>query len=191
MGDPRKKKKKFSRPPHLWQKDRLEEEKVLLKDYGLKNKEELWRMKSKLKTSSDLAKNLIAIKTSQAEKEKKQLLNKLQNLGLIKKNAELEDVLGIKLTDLLEKRLQTLVFKKNMAHSVKQARQFIVHEHISVGGKKITSPSYLVSVKEEGLIGFSQDSQLSMAEHPERAKQKKKEKPKRREVRVMRRRRRR
>ena len=38
MGDPRKQRKKFSGPQHPWNKARIDEEKVLLTTYGLKNK---------------------------------------------------------------------------------------------------------------------------------------------------------
>ena len=81
----------------------------------------------------------------------------------------MEDVLTLTLKDVMERRLQTLVFRKNLASSVSQARQFIVHEHISLGDKKITAPSYLVPVGEEGTIQFSQGSVISKASHPIRA----------------------
>ena len=38
MGDPVRIKKKFSKPSHPWRKEKIEEEKILLDDYGLKNK---------------------------------------------------------------------------------------------------------------------------------------------------------
>jgi len=168
MGDPRKQRKKFAKPPHMWQKDRLDDEKKLVKEYGFRNKEEIWKMKSILKGFFDQTKNLIALTTPQGEKEKKLLLLKLQNMGLTKKASQLEDVLGLGLRDLLERRLQTLVYKKNLADSVKQARQFIVHEHIAIGDKKITAPSYLVSTKEESAITFAIDSEYNSPDHPMR-----------------------
>ncbi len=168
MGDPKRIRKKYSGPRHPWQKDRIDEEKKLLKEYGLKNKTELWKVSSKMKNFSDQAKKLIAAKGTQAEKERKQLMEKLNKLGFIQKNANLDDVLGLKLRDFLNRRLQTLVFKKGMARSVNQARQFITHEHIVIGEKKITSPSYLVSVEEEPRINFLQGSSISYSDHPTR-----------------------
>ena len=190
MGDPKKHRKKYSTPTHPWQKERILQEKELMREYGFKNKKELWKANSKLRNCSDQAKNLIPLKTAQAEKEKKQLIHKLQNLGLIEKASQLEDVLGITLKDLLARRLQTFVLKKEFANSIKQARQFIVHEHIFVGGKKITTPSYIVSKKEEGSITFAPDSKMLQPDHPERMQKKKKEKPRRKEVRRIKRRRR-
>lgn len=171
MGDPKKRKKKFSKPHHPWQKERIEEEAILINDYGFKNKKELWKMKSILRNFFDQAKKLIALKTPQADKEKKQLLHKLQALGLVEKTAQLEDILGISLKDLLERRLQTQVFRKGLAKSISQSRQFIVHNHVLVGANKITVPSYLVSKKEEGYISFSPGSKLSDMSHPERIKE--------------------
>ena len=149
MGDPKKQKKKFSGPSHPWQKERIEVEKELLKQYGLRRKYEIWKMDSMLRKFLGRAKTIIAQKNSQAEIEKKQLLIRLNSLGLLKKDSKVEDVLNLTLKDVLESRLQTLVFKKQIAKTMPQSRQLITHEHIAVGTKKITAPSYLVSVEEE------------------------------------------
>ncbi|MBI2134058.1 30S ribosomal protein S4 [Candidatus Woesearchaeota archaeon] len=167
MGDPRRIKKKFSKPSHLWQKARIDEERVLLKEYGLSNKREIWKAASLTRSFSKQAKRLIAIKNSQSEKEGAQLLDKLTGLGLIKEKS-LESVLDIGIKNVLDRRLQTIVFKKKLSRSVKQARQAITHAHITIGSKKITSPSYLVTVQEEGAISFSEKSPFAKQDHPER-----------------------
>ncbi|MEM2915783.1 MAG: 30S ribosomal protein S4 [Candidatus Woesearchaeota archaeon] len=169
MGDPRKIKSKYNRPGHPWQKERIEEERTLLKKYGLKNKTEIYRARSKLKTFSDLAKKLIAARGSQAEKEKTQLLARLAKMGLVEQGAQLDDVLGIQLTNILERRLQTMVFRKGLARSINQARQMIVHEHILVGNRRVSSPSYNVHVSEEASIAFVPTSSFANTAHPERA----------------------
>lgn len=168
MGDPRKIRKTYQTPGHPWQKARIEEEKVIIKEYGMKNKKEIWKMESKLRDFADRAKKLIAASTGQAEKEREELLLKMKSIGLIPPEAGLDDILGLKLRNILERRLQTMLYKKNLARSMDQARQFIVHDHVMVGEKMINSPSYIVSVKEEGLIAFSSKSSLNNPEHPER-----------------------
>lgn len=168
MGDPRKHRRKYSKPSHPWQKERIEEERGMMKEYGLKNKKELWKMESKLKKFARQAKRLIAEKGEQAEKEKMQLLSKLASLGLVPESSDLTAALGITLKDIMNRRLQTLVYKKNLAKSIKQARQFISHNHITVKGRKITSPSYLVTTGEEETISFSPFSEMSSKKHPER-----------------------
>ncbi len=178
MGDPKKTKKKYSTPMHPWQAERIEQEKELTKEYGFRNKTEIWKINSVLRNFLRQAKRLAAVKTEQSEKEKNQLLDRLKRLGLLPETALLEDVLDISLKDLLERRLQTLVFRKNLARSVKQARQFIVHRHIAVDNKKITVPSYLVSKAEEPLISFIPSSSLSSIDHPERKQEERKEAPK-------------
>src|SRR3989344_5376434 len=72
MGDIKRQRKKYSTPSHPWQKERIEEEKIILKEYGLKNKKEIWRISSLLGRFKDGAKKIIALKTKQAEKGKKQ-----------------------------------------------------------------------------------------------------------------------
>ena len=136
MGDPKKQKKKFSSPGHPWQKDRIEEEQELLKQYGLRRKYEIWKMDSLLKKFLHRAKIIIGEKSSQSDLEKKQMLDRLSSLGLLKKDSKVEDVLNLKLKDVLERRLQTLIVRKKMAGTMRQARQFITHEHVAVGEKK-------------------------------------------------------
>ena len=169
MGDPRRFGKKFARPFKTWDETRIAEEKELLKDYGLKNKKEIWRTETMLRRFKGQAKNLIATKGPQAEKEKHQLLARLASLGLTSQTADLDTVLGFTINDLLGRRLQTLVYKRKMARNIKQARQFITHEHVTVKGKKISVPSYLVRKEEEETIVFSPESQLANEMHPERA----------------------
>lgn len=169
MGDPRKNKSKYSRPAQPWQKDRIEEERTLVREYGLKNKTEIYKTVSRLKTFADLAKNLIAARGEQVEKEKQQLLSRLARLGLIKSGAQLDDVLGLQLKNMLDRRLQTMVFRKGLARSMNQARQFIVHEHIMVGKRAVSAPSYHVPISEEGSLAFISNSSLANTAHSERA----------------------
>lgn len=125
-------------------------------------------MDSILKKYKDQAKKLIAVKTKQGEKEKAQMMDKLQRLGLIQAGSELDAVLSLEVKDILERRLQSLVFRNSLARSMNQARQFITHRHVLVGKKKITFPSYIVSQEEEGQISFDPKASLSGEDHPER-----------------------
>lgn len=178
MGSPRRQRKKFSKPSHPWQKERILAEKDIRKSYGLRRKYEIWKMNTLLKGFTKQAKNLITTTGPQSEKETSQLLTKLSSLGLIGADAKLENVLGLTLKDVMERRLQTLVFKKHLARSMKQARQLIVHQHISIEGKKITAPSYLVPLSQETVIQFAQGSSLLDESHPERIQEQKAPKPK-------------
>ena len=177
MGDPKKPKKKFARPRHPWRRQRIEEESAIKEEYGLKNMREIWKMKSFLGRYLDEAKELIAATTEQSKKEEKQMVEKLGKYGFIAQGAGLDNVLSLTLRDILERRLQTQVYKKGFAKSMNQARQFIVHHHITVAGKKITSPSYLVALEEEPQIAFAVHSQLQDEGHPERTPIEKKVKP--------------
>ncbi|MBI4440230.1 30S ribosomal protein S4 [Candidatus Woesearchaeota archaeon] len=178
MGDPKKQRKKYSTPKHPWQRARIESEREIITTYGLGNKKEIWKMSSLLRKFSRQAKRFSTIKSSQTESERAHLLKKLQGLGLLKEGSDIGDILTLGIHDIMNRRLQSLVFRKNLARSMLQSRQFIVHEHISIGDKKINSPSYIVSISEEPLIGFYGSSPLLNAEHPERVLIEKK--PKRR-----------
>ena len=168
MGNPRKLRKKYMTPTHPWQKTRIEEEKRLMRQYGFKNKEELWKLNSKLRRFKSQVKDLIPRDDDEALNQKQELLVKLRGLGLVADDAILEDILAITLEDMCRRRLQSVLVNKNMATTAKQARQFIVHEHITVDSRKITSPSYLVSLSEEAAIHYSGNSPLNSSTHPER-----------------------
>ena len=168
MGDPRKARKKYKSPTHPWQKARLEEESVLAIEYGLKNKEEIWKMESILKNFTNQNKKLVTLMTKQAEKEKINLIKKLKSLGLLKQNQDFEDILNLTIRDIMERRLQTLVHRKGLGKTIKQARQLIIHSHINIGNQRITSPSYLINIDEEKNIAFTSKSSFSSPDHPER-----------------------
>jgi len=168
MGDPKKLKKKYKKPLHPWRKERIEEEKGLFEVYGLKNKKEVWKAESKLKKYTSQAKRLIKGIGKQTEIEKQQLISSLNRLNLINEGAKLEDVLNLNIKNILDRRLQSFVYKLGLAKSIKQARQFIIHGHIFINGKKLNAPSYIIKKDEEDKITFNPRSSLSNAEHPER-----------------------
>ena len=173
MGDPKKQRKKFSSPAKRWSKERIDTEKDLTKEYGLRNKKEIWKAEFKLRNFTRQAKRLISISTKQAEREKEQLLSKLKSLSLLPATAEMENILDLNLKSILDRRLQTIVYKKEISKSVRAARQMITHGHIIVNKTKVTIPSYLVQSNEEQLITIDQTSPFSDSMHPEMKKDKK------------------
>jgi small subunit ribosomal protein S4 len=141
-----RKKKNFEWPKKLYDKPRIVDENKLVKKYGLKNKREIWRTETKIKYFRNRAKLLI---TSES-KEQEHFFEKLNEIGLDVKS--IADVLALEKEDLLKRRLSSIVWKKGLADSAKQARQKIVHKKILISGKAIDAPSYLVKVNEENLI---------------------------------------
>lgn len=64
---------------------------------------------------------------------------------------------GTVLIQMLECRLDNLVYRLGLANSIRQARQMVVHGHILVNGKKVDRPSYGVSIGE--VISLREKSQ--------------------------------
>jgi len=56
---------------------------------------------------------------------------------------------GDMLLSLLERRLDNVLYRLKLAMTRRQARQIIVHGHVLVNGKKVSSPSYVVSIGDE------------------------------------------
>ena len=168
MGYPGKSKKIYNTPHHPWQKARIEEETALVKKFGLRNKKSVWKFSSMLRNMRGQARALLGVigtgrvtEGSHFAREAAQIQGKWQRLGVLKEDSKLEDILALKIDDLLERQLQTLVFRKGFATSMKQARQFIVHGHISVNGRKMTIPSYMVLKAEEDTIGYYVGSSIT------------------------------
>lgn len=147
----RKIKKTYSKPRRPWDKSRIEEERKMIKYYGLKRKREIWKAASLLRAYRQRARNLAAVKNKEEEKK---LLEKLFKLGLLEKNATLTDVLGLTVENLLERRLQTLVVKRGLANTMKQARQLITHGHIGINKRRIIFPSFMVPRDLEDKIDY-------------------------------------
>jgi small subunit ribosomal protein S4 len=160
MGDPRKIRKKWEGPRHPWRKDVLEQEMKLVGAYGLRNKRELWITATIVRRIRHRARSLLAAPKEVREKEEKALIIRLVKLGVLRENARLEDVLALKPEDLLERRLQTIVYRKGLARTIHEARQLIVHGHIAIAGRRIRSPGYLVTLDEERLVDYAPTSPL-------------------------------
>lgn len=154
MGDPKFATKKYGTPKKPWDKKLLETEKNLRQLYGLRNKREIRSMEQLVRGKRRNAKNVLALPLEKRAAKEKELLDSLVRLGVMRGKPALQDVLSLSLESFLERRLQTIVWRKNLANSPKQSRQFITHGHISVNGTKVTVPSYFVTKDEEATIAY-------------------------------------
>ncbi|MCI4434542.1 MAG: 30S ribosomal protein S4 [Thermoplasmata archaeon] len=176
MGDPKFNRKLYESPRRPWEKERIAEENKLLNRYGLKNKRELWKAQSILRNFRAQARRLQALiryNDPQAKKELDEILKKLVRYGLLdQSNASIDAILTLTIDNILDRRLETVVFKLGLANTLKQARQFITHGHIMVGDRVVSIPGYFVKKDEEGLIKYNPFSPLANELHPMRQKPK-------------------
>ncbi len=166
MGDPKKQRKKYETPRFRWRKDILQEELKLLGQYGLRNKHELWRHKTMLSKTRGIARSLIGKTPEERAKMENELLARLKKLGVLDETAVLDNVLDLSIEDLLERRLQTIVFRKGLTRTIFQSRQLITHGHVNIGNRRVTVPSYIVSKEEENQVEYSPQSALVNEAHP-------------------------
>ncbi len=152
MGDPRKAKKSYTRPRSIWTSDQISSELYVVGSYGLRNKKELWKAQTEIARIRNQARALLAISTDVRHEKETKLLNYLSRLGIVEDSSTLDDILNLKIEDILERRLQTLVMKRSNLKSPYQARQIVVHGHVSIGDRKINLPGYLVKKDEETQI---------------------------------------
>jgi len=152
VGDPRKSKKNYNRPRSIWTSDQISSELYVVGSYGLRNKRELWKAQTEIARIRNQARALLSLSIDVRHEKETQLLNYLSRLGLVSSSSSLDDVLNLKIEDILERRLQSIIMKKSNLKSPYQARQLVVHGHVSLGNRKINLPGYLVKKEEETQI---------------------------------------
>lgn len=136
----------------MWNKQRIEEERKLVNDYGLKNHRELWKATSEIRR---IRKNVREVLSGSAEDQVgKDVVARLARHNIVADGAILDDLLVITPSAILERRLQTVVYRKGMAKTLSQSRQFIAHGFIAINGRRTKSPGYLVRKSEEAAITY-------------------------------------
>ena len=171
MGQPKFSRPKTQTPTHPWKAERIEEEHALKDQYGLKRvggMKEIWRERSALRRHRQLAMKLIGrVDTSEGhfKREKEEFLGSMQRKGLISEDADLDDVLQISVENMLDRRLQSQVYYKGFAPSMRAARNMIVHGHIVLGNQKMNVPGYHVLRNQEADIAYHPSSNFNDPNH--------------------------
>ena len=165
MGDPKKKQKTYKTPKRPYDSDALMAELRTIGAYGLRNKRELWKAETELSHMRGQARDLLSLDAEERVIKEQQIINKLAQRGLVMENGRLEDVLTLSVEDLLERRLQTYIFRRGMASSLFQARQLITHGHISINNRKVTAPSYQVRITDEETLDYAKSSPYNNPAH--------------------------
>ncbi|VDP53092.1 unnamed protein product, partial [Soboliphyme baturini] len=115
--------------------ERLDQELKIIGQYGLRNKREVWRVKFLLAKIRKLARDLLTLEEKDPRRlfEGNALLRRLVRIGVLSEDRmKLDYVLGLRIEDFLERRLQTQVFKKGLAKSIHHARVMILQRHIRI-----------------------------------------------------------
>jgi len=160
LGDPKYPRRVWRKPKRPLNYDLKMEELKTLGTFGLRTKRELWKAHTQLSNVRHQARSLLALQQDVREEKEPILMKSLARIGLVSSGATLDDVLNLQVTDLLTRRLQTLVFKKFGFKTPYQARQAVVHGHIMIGDRIVNIPSYTVTTSEEANIKFTPESKF-------------------------------
>jgi len=150
-------------PRRPFEKERLDNELMVVGKFGLKNKREVWRVQLTLARIRKAARELLTLDEKDPRRlfEGAALMRRMYKLGLLNENEnKLDYVLGLTVQKFMERRLQTMVLKNNIAKSIHEARVWIRHRHIRVGKQLVNVPSFMVKVDSEKQIDFASTSPL-------------------------------
>ncbi len=164
MGSPKRIRKKYDKPSMKWNLQRIQEEHKLKEQYGLKTLKELWIAASELRRIRRTARGVLSGNISNETGD--ELIKRLVRYNVIKRGATLDELLVITPEALLDRRLQSVVFKRGLAKTIKQARQLITHGFISIDGMRVTSPGRLVSSTDE--TGMAYYKPIKVFDEPRR-----------------------
>jgi len=156
----KRKHKSYSRPKRPFEKARIDQEAQIKKQFGLKNKREIWKAEASIKKIREKAKKLISAKAE----EQQEFFERLNKIGLDVKS--IADVLSLEKEDYMKRRLQTVVFNKKLAKTINSARQIIVHKKVLIAGRAVNIPSYVVPVSLEGKITIKPAKKKAPKEKP-------------------------
>jgi small subunit ribosomal protein S9e len=148
-------------PRRPFEKERLDREMKLCGQYGLRCKKEIWRVNMTLSKMRRTARLLLTLPENHPRRllEGSAIMRRCHSLGFLPADKDkLDYVLSLTVPDILERRLQTVVFKTGLAKSIHHARVLIQQRHISVAKQIVTIPSFIVRESSERLIGFADAS---------------------------------
>ncbi|KAL4430181.1 hypothetical protein ABPG77_004963 [Micractinium sp. CCAP 211/92] len=153
--------KTFKKPRRPFEKERLDAELKIVGEFGLRNKRELWRVQMVLSKLRARARDLLTLEEKDPKRlfEGEALLRRMYRYGFLDESQnKLDYVLALTPQDVLERRLQTLVFKLGLAKSIHHARVLIRQRHIRVGKQIVNIPSFMVRVDSQKHIDFALNS---------------------------------
>lgn len=155
-------------PRRAFERERLDRELKLCGEYGLRCKREIWRVNLTLSKMRRTARLLLTLPENHPRRqlEGEALLRRCHYFGILDTEKDkLDYVLSLTVPDILERRLQTVVFKSGLAKSVHHARVLIRQRHIAVGKQIVTIPSFIVRTNQEGHIALADASPLLPGAH--------------------------
>ncbi|MGC8651805.1 MAG: 30S ribosomal protein S4 [Candidatus Micrarchaeia archaeon] len=165
MGAPRKNRKKYEKPGDIRNLERIKTDHGLVEQYGLKSMRELWKAQTEISRLRGNVREMLSGNVKYKSMESN-IMARLKKLGIANDSTTLDNLLDLNESAMLERRLQTIVFRKGLARSMKQARQLIVHGYIAINGKRVNRPGFIVDSEAEKHISYYKPIDIMPAAKP-------------------------
>merc|ERR1719265_1027769 len=136
---------------------------------------EFWRVQYVLSKMRSAARELLTKDEKDDDRifHGEALLRRMVRYGLLlDSERKLDFLLGLTSSKLMDRRLQTKVFKQGLAKSIHHSRVLIKQRHIRVGRQICDIPSFLVLIASEKHIDFALTSPFSQGGRPGRVRRK-------------------
>ncbi|CBK19682.2 uncharacterized protein [Blastocystis hominis] len=151
----------FSTPRRPFERERLDQELRICGEFGLRCKREIWRVQLVLAKIRKAARELLTLPEDDPRRifQGAAIIRRMARLGLVsEEEMKLDMILELSTSKLMDRRLQTRVFKLGLAKSIHHARVLIKQRHIRVGQQVVNAPSFMVHVDSEKHIQFAENS---------------------------------
>ncbi|RYG67665.1 hypothetical protein EON64_06965 [archaeon] len=145
-----------------WKEDQNLREAQVIRRYRLQDREDYTKYNKLVGLVTKLVAKLRDLKKEDPLREQisEQLVQKLFNLGLIKKTNSLESAERVTVSRLCQRRLPVVMVKVKMAQSLKEACTLIEQGHVRVGPHVVTDAAFIVTRTLEDYVTWVDSSRI-------------------------------
>ncbi|KAI1729622.1 s4 domain-containing protein [Ditylenchus destructor] len=145
-----------------WTTDNSPHENKIMRKYHVEKREHYTLYNKLSREVREIAKRIRDMNDKNPNKAilARRLLGKLYDMGIIETADTLERCDKVTASSFCRRRLPVVMFKLEMAPSVRKAHEFVEQGHIRVGTELVTDPAFLVTRVQSDNVTWARDSKI-------------------------------